>query len=99
MHKLSFFHYKLQKGRYIVMHLLEIRQNLNDTSLEIDIYEISKIIRKLETLTEITDDLSKTDFDYISNLLFKSRTLLNKAYTIFKINNEEVQKNGKQKTD
>ena len=81
------------------MHLLEIRQNLNDTSLEIDIYEISKIIRKLETLTEITDDLSKTDFDYISNLLFKSRTLLNKAYTIFKLNNEEVQKNGKQKTD
>ena len=81
------------------MHLLEIRQNLNDTSLEIDIYEISKIIRKLETLTEITDDLSKTDFDYISNLLFKSRTLLNKAYTIFKINNEEVQKNGKQKTN
>lgn len=81
------------------MHLLEIRQNLNDTSLEIDIYEISKIIRKLETLTEITDDLSKTDFDYISNLLFKSRTLLNKAYTIFKLNNEEVQKNGKQKTN
>ena len=81
------------------MHLLEIRQNLNDTSLEIDIYEISKIIRKLETLTDITDDLSKTDFDYISNLLFKCRTLLNKAYTIFKINNVEVQKNGKQTTN
>ena len=81
------------------MHLLEIRQNLNDTSLEIDIYEISKIIRKLETLTEITDDLSKTDFDYILTLLSKSKTLLYRAYTIFKLNDEEVQKNGKQKTN
>lgn len=77
------------------MHLLEIRQNLHDTSLEIDIYENSKIIRKLETLAEITEDLSKTDFDYILTLLSKSKTLLYRAYTIFKINDEEVQKNGK----
>lgn len=77
------------------MHLLEIRQNLHDTSFEIDIYEISKTIRKLETLTEITDDLSKTDFDYISTLLSKTNTLLSRAYTIFKINSEEVQKNEK----
>ena len=77
------------------MHLLGIRQNLHDTSLEIDIYENSKIIRKLETLAEITEDLSKTDFDYILTLLSKSKTLLYRAYTIFKISDEEVQKNGK----
>ena len=81
------------------MHLVEIRQDLQDTSLKTSIYENSKIIRQLETLVEITNDLSQADLEYIATLLFKSRTLLNKAYTIFKLNNEEVQKNGKQKTN
>lgn len=77
------------------MHLIEIRQDLHDTSVEISIYENSKIIRQLETLVEITDDLSQADCEYIATLLLKSKTLLEKAYTIFKINNEEVQKNDK----
>ena len=76
------------------MHLIEIRQSLEDTSVKTSIYENSKIIRQLETLVEITNDLSSADCEYIATLLFKSKTLLNKAYTIFKINNEEVQKNG-----
>lgn len=76
------------------MHLLEIRQDLQDTSVKPVIYENSKIIRQLETLAEITTDLSQADLDYVITLLFKSRILLNKAYTIFKLNDEEVQKNG-----
>lgn len=77
------------------MHLIEIRQDLHDTSVEISIYENSKIIRQLETLVEITNDLSQADCEYIATLLLKSKTLLEKAYTIFKLNTEEVQKNGK----
>lgn len=81
------------------MHLVEIRQSLEDTSVKIRIYENSKIIRQLETLAEFTTDLSQADCEYIATLLFKSKTLLEKAYTIFKLNDEEVQKNGKQKTN
>ena len=81
------------------MHLVEIRQDLQDTSLKTSIYENSKIIRQLETLVEFTTDLSCADCEYITTLLFKAKTLLSKAYTIFKLNTEEVQKNGKQKTD
>lgn len=81
------------------MHLVEIRQDLQDTSVKTSIYENSKIIRQLETLAEFTTDLSQADCEYIATLLLKSNTLLEKAYTIFKLNNEEVQKNGKQKTD
>ncbi len=77
------------------MHLIEIRQDLQDTSVKTSIYENSKIIRQLETLAEFTTDLSQADLEYVITLLFKSRTLLNKAYTIFKLNDEEVQKNGK----
>lgn len=81
------------------MHLIEIRQSLENTSLKTSIYENSKIIRQLETLAEFTTDLSCADLDYVTTLLSKSKILLEKTYTIFKINNEEVQKNGKQKTD
>lgn len=77
------------------MHLIEIRQDLQDTSVKTVIYDNSKILRQLETLAEFTIDLSQADLEYVTTLLFKSKTLLNKAYTIFKLNNEEVQKNGK----
>lgn len=79
------------------MHLIEIRQTLHDTSAERDIYDISKISRKLIEFTEFTEDLSYTDFAYITSLTSKAKTLLYRAYTIFKINNEEVQRNDKQK--
>ncbi len=80
------------------MHLMEIRQDLHDTSVETSIYENSKIIRQLETLVEFTTDLSQADCEYIATLLLKSKTLLEKAYTIFKISNEEVSRNdGKEK--
>lgn len=81
------------------MHLLEIRQSLENTSVKTVIYDNSKIIRQLETLAEFTTDLSQADCEYIATLLLKSKTLLEKAYTIFKLNDEEVQTNGKQKTD
>lgn len=77
------------------MHLVEIRQDLYDTSVKTIIYDNSKILRQLETLAEFTTDLSYADCEYVTTLLLKSRTLLNKAYTIFKLNNEEVEsKNG-----
>lgn len=81
------------RGGY--MHLVEIRQDLHDTSVKTIIYDNSRILRQLETLAEFTTDLSCADLEYVTTLLLKSRTLLNKAYTIFKLNNEEVEsKNG-----
>lgn len=77
------------------MHLVEIRQDLYDTSVKTIIYDNSKILRQLETLAEFTTDLSYVDCEYVTTLLSKTRTLLNKAYTIFRLNNEEVEsKNG-----
>lgn len=73
------------------MHLLEIRQTLKDTSVENHIYDNSRIIRQLETLIEITEDLNEADFNYISTLLLKSKTLLERAYIILKMSNQEVE--------
>ena len=72
------------------MHLVEVRQTLYDTSAERDIYDISKISRKLAEYTEFTEDMSYTDFAYITALVDKSKTLLYKAYTIFKLNGGEL---------
>lgn len=68
------------------MHLLEIRQSLENTSIEQDIYASSKILKKLSKLIDNSADLSMDDYTYISTLLSKSKTLLDKAYTIFKLN-------------
>lgn len=77
------------------MHLIEIRENLQDASVKTIIYDNSKILRQLETLAEFTTDLSCADCEYVTTLLSKTKTLLNKAYTIFRLNNEEVEsKNG-----
>ncbi len=72
------------------MHLVEIRQTLHDTSAERDIYDINKIVRKLAEYTEFTDDLSYTDFAYITALVDKAKLLLYKAYTIFKLSGGEL---------
>ena len=78
------------------MHLIEIRENLQDTSIKQNIFENSNIIRQLETLVEFTTDLSCADLEYVTTLISKTKTLLNKAYPIFKLHNEEVEsKNGK----
>ncbi len=48
------------------MHLIEIRQDLQDTSVKTVIYDNSKILRQLETLVEFTTDLSQADCEYIA---------------------------------
>lgn len=68
------------------MHLLEIRQSLEETSIEQDIYSSSKILKKLSKLIDNSADLSMDDYTYISALLSKSKILLDKAYIIFKLN-------------
>ena len=72
------------------MHLLEIRQSLENTSIEQDIYASNKILKKLSKLIDNSADLPIDDYTYISALLSKSKILLDKSYTIFKMNNKGV---------
>ena len=72
------------------MHLLEIRQDLKETSLKNEIYATSRIIRNLLECAETIDDINYTDFAYISTLTSKAKSLLDKAYTIFNYENKGV---------
>ena len=71
------------------MHLLEVRQTLYDTEVQRDIFDINKLSQRLNEFLEQTEDLSYCDFAYISALTSKAKTLLYKAYTIFKLENKE----------
>lgn len=77
------------------MHLLEIRQTLYDTEVSRDILDINKLSQRLNEFLEQTDDLSYCDFAYISALTSKAKTLLYKAYTIFNLNDKEVERSVK----
>ena len=77
------------------MHLLEVRQTLYDTEVQRDILDINKLAQRLNQYLEQTEDLSYCDFAYISALTSKSKTLLYKAYTIFKLENKEVKRDVK----
>ena len=77
------------------MHLLEIRQTLYDTEVTRDILDINKLAQRLNEFLEQTEDLSYCDFAYISALTSKAKTLLYKAYTIFNLNQKEVERDVK----
>lgn len=77
------------------MHLLEVRQTLYDTEVQRDILDINKLAQRLNEFLEQTEDLPYCDFAYISALTSKSKTLLYKAYTIFKLENKEVKRDVK----
>lgn len=77
------------------MHLLEVRQTLYNTEVTRDILDINKLSQRLNEFLEQTEDLSYCDFAYISALTSKAKTLLYKAYTIFKLENKEVERSVK----
>lgn len=72
------------------MHLLEIRQDLKETSYKNEIYATSKLVRNLLECAETIDDINYTDFAYISTLTSKAKSLLDKAYTIFTFTDKGV---------
>lgn len=77
------------------MHLLEVRQTLYNTEVQRDILDINKLAQRLNEFLEQTEDLSYCDFAYISALTSKAKTLLYKAYTIFNLDNKEVERSVK----
>lgn len=77
------------------MHLLEVRQTLYNTEVSRDILDINKLSQRLNQYLEQTEDLSYCDFAYISALTSKAKTLLYKAYTIFNLNDKEVERDVK----
>lgn len=61
------------------MKVVELKEDIRDTSIIRDIFDVTKISQQLSFYTEFITDINYTDFKYVQILLDKSKTML---YTV-----------------
>ncbi len=60
------------------MHIVELKENLKDTSFETDMIDITRLARHINSILDITTDINYTDYEYISTLATKTILILDK---------------------
>lgn len=60
------------------MHIVELKENLTETSFESDMIDITRLSKHINSILEIATDISVTDYTYISTLVSKVIILLDK---------------------
>lgn len=58
------------------MKIVEIKEDIRDSSITRDIFDINRISQRLSFYTEFVTDVNFTDYKYIQILLDKSKTML-----------------------
>ena len=59
-----------------MMKVVELKEDIRDTSITRDIFDVTKISQQLSFYTEFITDINYTDFKYVQILLDKSKTML-----------------------
>lgn len=79
------------------MKVVEIKEDIRDTSISRDIFDIAKISQRINLYSEFITDINYTDFQYIKVLLSKSKTMLSNVKFILEnyYNTERSEKNGR----
>ena len=67
------------------MKIYEIKEQITDSSFIDNIYHCQQLIQAITKQTEFLTDINKTDFDYISIILYKTKVNLKKIYSILKL--------------
>ena len=73
--------------RRICMKIYEIKEQISDTNLIDNIYQINKLMQRIINQTEFIIDINKTDLDYINIVLDKIKINLQKIYYIILTSN------------
>ncbi len=60
------------------MHIVELKENLKDTSFETDMIDITRLVRHINSILDIAKDINYTDYEYISTLATKTILILDK---------------------
>ncbi len=58
------------------MKIVEIKEDIRDSSIIRDIFDINKISQRINLYSEFITDINYTDFEYLQILLNKSKTML-----------------------
>ncbi len=69
------------------MKIYEIKEQISDTSLIDNVYQINKLMQRITNQTEFIIDMNKTDIDYINIVLDKIKINLQKIYYIILTSN------------
>lgn len=69
------------------MKIYEIKEQISDTSLIDNVYQINKLMQRIINQTEFIIDMNKTDIDYINIVLDKIKINLQKIYYIILTSN------------
>lgn len=79
------------------MKVVEVKEDIRDTSIVRDIFDIAKISQRINLYSEFIIDINYTDFQYIQVLLNKSKTMLSNVNFILEnyYNKERNEKNGR----
>ncbi|MCR5146703.1 MAG: hypothetical protein K6B70_05110 [Clostridia bacterium] len=79
------------------MKVVEVKEDIRDTSIARDIFDIAKISQRINLYSEFITDINYTDFQYIQVLLNKSKTMLSNVNFILEnyYNVERCEKNGR----
>lgn len=60
------------------MYIVELKENVKDTSFEKDMIDISRLSRHINSLLDMATDINYTDYSYISTLSTKTILMLDK---------------------
>ena len=67
-----------------MLKIIEIKETIEDSPFIDNIYKIQKLNREIINKTELTTEINKDDYNYISILAEKARIILEKINQIYK---------------
>ncbi|MFR5509150.1 MAG: hypothetical protein ACLTKT_08165 [Clostridia bacterium] len=67
-----------------MLKIIEIKETIEDSPFLDNIYKIQKLNREIINKTELTTEINKDDYNYISILAEKARIILEKINQIYK---------------
>ena len=76
------------------MQIYEVKEHIQNTNVNRDIFDMSRMQQKLTFYTEFVQELNHDDSDYISILSSKAKKLICIIYNIFDVYMKEMVEDG-----
>lgn len=72
------------------MRVYEVKEHIQNTNVNRDIFDMSRMLQKLTFYTEFVQELNYYDSDYLSILSSKAKRLICIIYNIFDVYMKEI---------
>lgn len=76
------------------MRVYEVKAHIQNTNVNRDIFDMSRMLQKLTFYTEFVQEVNQDDSNYISILSSKAKKLICIIYNIFDVYMKEILENG-----